>query len=56
MSFWHSKRLSDPKWTTNHRHDSVILKCYVLINPKMGQVSHADVGQVDMFAETLDVS
>ena len=33
---------------------NVILKCYVLIDLKVGQVSHADVGQMDMYVRMYD--
>ena len=32
----------------------MILKCYVLIDLKVGQVSHADVGQMDMYVRMYD--
>ena len=33
---------------------NVILKCYVLIDLKMGKVTHQDVGQMDMYVRMFD--
>ena len=33
---------------------NVILKCYVLIDPKVGKVTHQDVGQMDMYVRMFD--
>ena len=33
---------------------NVILKCYVLIDLKVGQISHQDVGQMDMYVRMYD--
>lgn len=33
---------------------NVILKCYVLIDLKVGKVTHQDVGQMDMYVRMFD--
>lgn len=33
---------------------NVILKCYVLIDLKIGQITHQDVGQMDMYVRMYD--
>ena len=33
---------------------NIELKCYVLIDLKMGKVSHQDVGQIDMYVRMYD--
>lgn len=33
---------------------NVILKCYVLIDLKIGKVTHQDVGQMDMYVRMFD--
>ena len=33
---------------------NVILKCYVLIDLKVGKITHQDVGQMDMYVRMFD--
>ena len=33
---------------------NIILKCYVLIDLKVGQITHQDVGQMDMYVRMYD--
>ena len=33
---------------------NVILKCYVLIDLKLGTITHQDVGQMDMYVRMYD--
>ena len=35
-------------------HIYVVLKCYVLIDLKLGAITHQDVGQMDMYVRMYD--
>lgn len=56
MTYWNiGKRIVEEEQSGAERAEyNIELKCYVLIDLKMGTITHQDVGQIDMYVRMYD--